>query len=247
MKVNLINWTSAAMETLIYTKGTRLQHEVSFADITNMPYEEKLDELRYMRDTIKSSWEFVDYIFEIKGVTRAFTHQLVRTRTGAFAQESQRTVDVRNSNVINTSGDNFFDVIAKGVIDDYGRMIDRGTPVQDARGILPTNIETSIIAKFNLRTLHEMGLLRLCVRTQGEYQRVFKAMIEEVFKVHPWSKEFIKVKCAWDGVCAFPRYTECPIQSITIAVSEDYKAAIEEAWSDLQYEANPKAKNGRTM
>jgi thymidylate synthase ThyX len=50
--------------------------------------------LDYISKTIRSSWEFVDYTFQITGVTRAFTHQFVRTRTGSYAQQSQRSVDM---------------------------------------------------------------------------------------------------------------------------------------------------------
>ena len=39
---------------------------------------------------IDSAFEFVDLHFMIEGVTRAFTHQLVRQRTAVYVQESQR-------------------------------------------------------------------------------------------------------------------------------------------------------------
>lgn len=247
MKIELINYTPNAAATLIYTKSTRLQDEMTLEDVIQMSDEWILEELRYMKDTIQSSWEFVDYTFRISNVSRSFTHQLVRTRTGAYAQESQRTVDVRDATVINTSGSAEFDEAAGYILGLYGQWIDGGMAVQDARGILPSNISTSIISKFNLRTLHDMALLRLCVRTQGEYQRVFKAMIEEVFKVHPWAEEFIRVKCAWDGVCAFPRYSNCPIQRYTLHASDYLKADIQRRWQETTHEAIPVAKNGRTM
>ena len=50
--------------------------------------------LDYMLNTIKSSWEFIDYTFDIRDVSRGFTHQFVRTRQGSCAQQSQRTVDM---------------------------------------------------------------------------------------------------------------------------------------------------------
>lgn len=218
MKVQLINYTSNALETLIYTKNTRLKQAWSFDEIFLMGPEFKEQELAYMRGTIQSSWEFVDYIFDIQGVTRAFTHQLVRSRTGSYAQESQRTVNVASSPVVNTCKDehfNNFEDAAVQVMAEYGELIDNGCPPEDARGLLPTNISTSIIAKFNLRSLADMAKLRLCYRTQGEYRKVFQAMIDEVFKVHPWAKDFIKVHCAWYGTCAFPSHSGCPIKSYT--------------------------------
>jgi flavin-dependent thymidylate synthase len=249
MKVELISYTPNALELLLYTKNTRLQGAQSLQDIIDWPMEKKLEHLAYMKDTIQSSWEFCEYVFEINGVTRAFTHQLVRTRTGSYAQESQRTVDVRESEVVNTSGDEFFDVVAEDILEKYGEMIDNGIQVQDARGILPTNVATSIIAKFDLRTIHNTAMTRLCTRTQGEYQKVFKDMVAEIVKVHPWANEFIKVHCAWYGVCAFPRYTECPVQEHTVIGKrlDDMKVVIEQVWERTNHVANPIAKGGVTQ
>ena len=66
-----------------------------------------------------------------------------------------------------------------------------GINAEDARGVLPTNIHTNIVAKFTLRTLHEMAKSRLSPRAQGEYQEVFKLMVEEVVKKHPWAEPFL--------------------------------------------------------
>ena len=252
MKVELINRTTWALETLLYTKNTRLQGEQTFDDIVKWPEDKKLEHLAYMKDTIQSSWEFVDYVFEISGVSRAFTHQLVRTRTASFAQESQRTVDVRNAIVINNCEDDAeiaeFNNAADNAMKYYGDLIDDGMAVQNARGILPTNIETSIIVKLNLRTLHDMALLRLCTRTQGEYQRAFKLMRDCVIEAHPWAAQFLKVHCAWYGSCAFPRYKDCPVKEVD---DDEYdrlrKEYYENSWNNVEFEANPVAKGGMTQ
>jgi len=252
MNVNIISHTPNALETLLYTKNTRLQGKQTIKDIKEWPESKKLDELAYMRDTIQSSWEFVDYIFEINGVTRAFTHQLIRTRQGSYAQESQRTVDVSNAEVLNTFpkdswGWDKFDSAQDAIMAEYQDLLDHGEPVQDARGLLPTNITTSIIAKFDMRTLHNMALLRLCTRTQGEYQRVFKEMIKKVLEIHPWAEDFFKVHCVWYGTCAFPRYDKCPMQKHTVHYGEGFQEMLQEEFDKIQHEAVPVAKNGRTM
>lgn len=256
MKVKLIDYTADALALLLYTKNTRLQGgESSLFAIRQWPEHKKLEHLAYMKDTIKSSWEFVNYTFEISGVTRAFTHQLVRTRNGRYAQESMRTVDVRNNPVkVPTVDDKDFqadiDAMFGCIVSDYADLIDRGMPVQDARGILPTNATTSIIAQFSLRTLHEMALVRLCTRTQGEYQDVFRAMKAAVCKVHPWADDFIQVQCAWNGICAFPRYKECPIQRYTHNAELTHDKVVNDCrWAsdNLRHEATPVVKDGTTM
>ena len=71
MKVELLSCTPDALNLLLRTKNTRLAYDEDPADWSE---EERAKHLEYMLGTIKSSWEFVDYVFRISGVTRAFTH-----------------------------------------------------------------------------------------------------------------------------------------------------------------------------
>jgi len=73
----------------------------------------------------------------------------------------------------------------------YRRLQEDGTPNQDCRGLLPTNVHTNIIAKFNLRTLADLVAKRQNLRAQGEYADVARRMSEEVLKVHPWTYPFL--------------------------------------------------------
>jgi hypothetical protein len=102
--------------------------------------------------------------------------------------------------------------IMGGIRDGYSALVQLGANPQDARGVLPTNVSTNIIAGANLRTLSEMARIRLCTRTQGEYQDVFREVRKLVIGVHPWAEPFLRVACAADGVCCFPNYAECPIK-----------------------------------
>lgn len=252
MRVNLISFTQDALTLLLKTKGTRLTHN---DDPATWSDEKRQEHLEYMRDTIKSSWEFVDYVFQIEGVTRVFTHQLVRTRTGSYAQQAMRVVDARDFAIqmpASVAADTIVPAMWTEAIEDmretYRCMIDAGIPAQDARGILPNNVETSIMAKFNLRTLHEMAKLRLCTRTQGEYQDVFRAMRQCVINVHPWAEEFIEVHCVATGTCAFPRYgkKECPIYDPAMDNTEVRERARQKFWN-VRHEAAPVAKDGKAM
>jgi flavin-dependent thymidylate synthase len=198
MKVKLVECTPNAKDLLIFTKNTRLLNvEDAYDEIKDWPEDKKQKELDYMLQTIKSSWEFIDYVFEIRDVTRAFTHQFVRTRTGSYAQQSQRTVDMEGFGYY-TPPRISENEIAKAIYDECMQKINEYyhdlreiVPAEDARGVLPTNIHTNIVAKFNLRTLHETAKSRLSPRAQGEYQQVFKLMVDEVVKVHPWAEPFL--------------------------------------------------------
>lgn len=75
MEVRLINYTKDAVDTLLYTKSTRLElGKETENKIKAMSEEEKMAELDYMSKTVPSSWEFVDYIFEIRGVSLSLIH-----------------------------------------------------------------------------------------------------------------------------------------------------------------------------
>jgi flavin-dependent thymidylate synthase len=248
MKVELLSHTPDALNLLLSTKGTRLHFDANPVEMTD---EERGAHLAYMLGTIKSSWEFVDYTFRISGVTRAFTHQLVRTRTGSYAQEAQRVVDVRSAEVIHPkltpAAQDVWDAAIDAVKESYSILVDAGYAVQDARGLLPTNITTSIVAKFNLRTLHETAKLRLCTRTQGEYQTVFRAMRDLVLGVHPWADPFIQVHCVSTGTCAFPHYgpDKCKFYDPRMNNTALKTELKDRFWADEELqEANPVATKG---
>ena len=207
MDVKLIHFTGkgahneqwAAADLLLFTKGTRLEMDPGrFEAIQAMPIEDKLEQLEYMANTIPSSWEFVDYVFLVTGVSRAYTHQQVRTRAASYAQQSMRVVNKEGFEYIFTER-NLEDPEARNIISlachqiqyAYDKLQEIGQPVEDARGILPTNISTNIICKFNMRTFVELAKSRSGGRTQGEYQKVVIKMIDAVLAVHPWMDKFL--------------------------------------------------------
>ena len=120
----------------------------------------------------------------------------MRTRQASYAQQSQRTVDMSGFSYYtppeiekDEDAKTYYDECMK-TINYYYQKLRKHVPAEDARGVLPTNIHTNIVAKFNLRTLSEMAKSRLSPRAQGEYQEVFKLMVAEVVKVHPWAEPF---------------------------------------------------------
>lgn len=260
MKVELLEYTGSpnperALDLLLTTKGTRLKHN---EDPATWYAKKKQEHLEYMRDTIKSSWEFVSYVFRISGVTRAFTHQLVRTRVDSYAQEAMRVVDAREHEVMkpgsviaSSEASDDWDTAMQVMMNTYGRMIDTGIPPQDARGILPTNITTSIIVQKNLRSLANTAELRLCTRTQGEYQDVFREMKRLVVEVHPWAEEFIQVFCVNHIHCAFPRYgeKECPVYPAVVSNEAValLRKGISAKFNSVRYEAAMTAKDGKAQ
>lgn len=218
MKVTLIDYTGInhhlsrggakryAAALLIFTKSTRLEMKPGlFEAILEWPWLKIDEELRYMANTIPSSWEFVDYTFLIQDVTRAFTHQFVRSRQFSFAQQTMRVLNVEGWNYLtgptidstkikygeDISRKDSYDGAMAVIADTYDELIESGAEIEDARGILPTNILTNIVAKCNMRTFVELVRKRSSPRTQDEYRNVLEHMKECVREVHPWIDLFI--------------------------------------------------------
>lgn len=248
MRVDLLEHQDHALELLIYTKNTRLKSELSFADICAWPAEKKLEHLEYMKKTIQSSFEFVRYIIEITGVSRSFTHQLVRTRDAVYAQESMRTVNVSDAGFYNPACSRGIESSNRIAMSTYSAAINSGISVQDARECLPTGVQTSIIFSTHLRELARMAEVRLCTRTSGEYQDVFLKIKTLIANVHPMFDDMLEVHCVKTGICCFPNYTECPVQEHTVKISDERKKIIKDAWTNTDHIANPKVtKPGMTM
>jgi flavin-dependent thymidylate synthase len=203
MKVTLINYTQDALDLLIFAKGTRLELSPNSMDkIRAMTYQEKVKETEYISKTIPSSWEFLDFVFLVEGVSRACTHQMVRTRHASYAQQSLRVVSNGDYEYVHTARNKQRDevmAVIKGVNDTikaaYRKLVEEyGHPVEDSRGILPTNIGTNILCKYNLRTLSELARSRTGGRTQGEYISIVNAMIDAALAELPWLDNFLSVK-----------------------------------------------------
>jgi flavin-dependent thymidylate synthase len=208
MNVTLIDFTGNgcpnparhAANVLLFTKSTRLDFTPELMlQIAKMEEEEVMFNLRVMSGTNPGSWEFIHFTFFIQDVTRSFTHQLVRTRTASYAQQSLRVVSMKdfsygtgpsieNNRLVKGAYDNTMDNAAQC----YNFLIDAEVNMEDARGVLPMNIHTNICMSINMRNWINMVRKRSSLRVQDEYRNVLDLMITEVEKVYPWIYIFIK-------------------------------------------------------
>jgi len=160
-------------------------------DITDEQREWAWDES--LKTHLKAPWEFIDFQFMIEGVTRSFTHQLVRQRTAVYAQESLRFAVKRGLAaeaalpphiVPGPAGDEpafkLWCDIMQQVSDAYEKLIDLGIPAEDARSILPHCVTTRVVYKTNLRGLLEHAGNRLCTQAQFEWRAVFLGIIKAI-------------------------------------------------------------------
>lgn len=134
---------------------------------------------------LKAPLEAVDLHFFIEGVTRSFTHQMVRQRTAVYAQESMRfavkeQIAARPGPGIynNRTTRQLWESQMKNTWDKYNALIANGVPAEDARGILPHDTLTRLHYKTNLRNLLEHAGNRLCTQAQFEWRIVFIGIVD---------------------------------------------------------------------
>lgn len=207
MNVELIDFTGAgydqparrAATILIFAKNTRVKMSPNgFDEIDDWPEAKRQEELAYIAKTIPGSWEFVHLTFMVQDVTRGFTHQFVRTRTASFAQQSQQVNKMEGWQYM--TGPTIATVpyrlkqyaaAMKSIDAAYSALIEDGADVDDARGLLPTNVLTNIVASMNLRTFVDIVRTRTSPRNRGEYREVAELMRDVVIEALPWAKLFL--------------------------------------------------------
>lgn len=218
MKVTIIDYTKNAKELLMFAKNTRLKMSPDgLSEIMDMPEEEKQKEVNYVFGTISGPLEFVDYTVMIEGVTRAFTHQLVRHRVGtSFAQQSMRAVSMQDFECLATGlcaegqiGSDIYKKTINRIRASYSNLIDIGVSEEDARGLLPTNVLTNILMKVNLRSLATMMEQRLCNRAQEEFRNVMAEIKSQVQLLHPWAEPLLQCYCDKNKKCFFKNGKGC--------------------------------------
>lgn len=118
--------------------------------------------------------------FRISGVSRSFTHQLVRHRIASYTQKSQRYVNESNFDYVipdtiakNDEALRIYDKFMQNCRFVYQDLIKLGIPKEDARFVLPNATKTEIVLTANFRELRHMIKLRGGKEAQWEIRRVF--------------------------------------------------------------------------
>lgn len=148
--------------------------------------------LMMLRESFGTPLEYVSVVLYLDNVSRAAQQQITRTRTGvSFSIESMRVVPKENfaSQMLYHVPDRIADDPEKfkefhqSMLDierEYNRLISEGVAVEDARGILPLNIFSTITMCINMRSLFHMIFSRTCAKAQGEVHDIAMMILEEL-------------------------------------------------------------------
>ncbi len=187
MEVNLIAHTPNPEEVCILAaRSTRFSKDENKIRDSN--------DKEYLKRII--SWghtsviEHVSFTFEIKGISRACSHQVVRHRIASYSQQSQRKVKpeggvIPHSIEANHAARSIYEEELERISDTYDRLIKLGIPKEDCRYILANGTCTNIIVTMNARALLNFFELRMAKDAQWEIRELATEMLNLVYKVAP--------------------------------------------------------------
>ena len=190
-----------------------------------------------------SPLEQVWFEFGISGVSRAFSHQFVRTRVGfSPEQQSQRYV-VYDDGKFEYSTPATIDArprlheryrwLMREIASFYDDAVKEGVPGEDARFVLPNATNTNLKVTLNFAALLHMADLRLCTRAQWEYRKTVALMRSEIKKKWPVLAEQMQPKCGDKrlGYCdeSMEAYLACPLGKV-----RPHKKTLQEAFLDAR-------------
>ena len=145
-----------------------------------------------VREGHESIIEHASVTFEISGISRACSHQLVRHRIASYSQESQRYVDMSAPEFVvpPSVGDDpeamvVWDEFVASVGDAYRRLRKLGVRKEDARFVLPNAAATRIIVTMNFRSLRHFFSVRCERAAQWEIRELALEMLRQVYALAP--------------------------------------------------------------
>lgn len=162
-----------------------------------------------LRSGHESVLEHAVFTFEVKVVSRALTHQLIRHRIASYSQQSQRYVNMDGFDyVIPHSIENHpqfhrdvWEEHMESISEMYRELLDGGIPEEDARYILPNACCTNIVITMNARELRHFFATRCCERAQWEIRELANKMLKICREVSPTIFEDAGPSCVRDGFC----------------------------------------------
>lgn len=219
--VTLISWTNKPLQ-VIHAMTQNMQGNI-ITDLDSIKEEDAIETVKQLQKTsLGGPLEYVDFTFQVEGVPRALTHQMVRTRVGAvYSQESLRfcaktgeqfKYDIGPSIRTKKQKETYQEVM-ENIQRAYEDLLATGVETQDARGVLPINILTNIGIKYNLKTLMGIAEVRLCKQSQPHWVDVIMQMKREIAnKVHPALADLLMMYCDRHGKCGFESVydRDCP-------------------------------------
>ena len=137
-----------------------------------------------LRDGHESIIEHASATFEVSGISRACSHQLVRHRLASYSQESQRYVAMDAPELIvppSVAGDAealaLLEEFMAQMTATYRALRERGIRKEDARFVLPNAAATRMVMTMNFREYLHFFRQRITPEAQWEIRELAMRML----------------------------------------------------------------------
>ena len=147
---------------------------------------------KIIRSGHQSVLEHAYATFRITGVSRSFSHQLVRHRLCAFSQQSQRRVSEGDFGLIeppaiaqHPEAHRVFQASVAAAKSAYRNLRQLGISKEDARFALPNATQTEIVMSANFREFRHIFSLRCDGKAQWEIRTVALQMLSILKQAAP--------------------------------------------------------------
>ena len=156
-----------------------------------------------------STTRSLSFVFNISGISRTCSHQLVRHSQGvAINQRSQRYVKENEPTFVIPDSvsdlavaDRLFNNLMKACWSTYADLLELGIPADDARFVLPNACTTEMNISFTYEALVHFFHERLCSRASWEIRYVAEYMLRLVLEIEPRLKPYLVPKCVYLNGC----------------------------------------------
>lgn len=169
--------------------------------------EQPMDEADWeemLKGGLQTALETQVIVFAVSGVSRACTHQLVRSRRAAFHQQSMRAhyygeqPEFRCPESVWAKGGavlgQYIDAM-RACHEAYVKACEAGVSYQDARYILPEGTTNFILLEYPVREFLNVYAYRACSMFQWEIVQVMRQCKAVLVEQHPWIEPYVKISC----------------------------------------------------
>jgi flavin-dependent thymidylate synthase len=157
-----------------------------------------------LKGGLQTALETQVIVFAVAGVSRACTHQLVRSRKAAFHQQSMRAhyygdhPEMRVPESVWAKGGDVLEAYMQAIIashEAYRVACEAGVSYQDARYILPEGTTNFILLEYPVREFLNVYAYRACSMFQWEIVHVMRECKRVLTEAHPWIAPYVKITC----------------------------------------------------
>lgn len=201
-QVELITNTTSVLKNLIFAAkicyGKEHDH---LSEVDQIQLITKILKARHF-----SILEHCSLMFYITGVSRNFSHQLVRHRHISYAQQSLHYTIAEDTSIaigtkVPTEYIAVMELQAKRAVELYQTLVDKGVPREEARHILPSGIATKIVCTSNLREWLHFVSIRSCKVNCEEIREVALQIEAILLAQFPWLLNYLGPSCIVNKRC----------------------------------------------